>query len=197
LEKQQIKGSFFFTGRFYRNKSFQPGIKKLYQQKNLLGSHSDMHLLYCDWTKRDSTLVTKDSLLHDLSQSLYSILNTGIKEKDMSLFFIPPYEWWNTETAKWLTDVGSKVFSLTPGTGSNADYTYPEMGNTYKTNDAIITSIKRFNETRPAGLNGVTLLVHAGADPRRKEKLYDRLDELISYCKKQGYTFKRIDELLR
>jgi peptidoglycan/xylan/chitin deacetylase (PgdA/CDA1 family) len=197
LEKQQIKGSFFFTGRFYRNKSFQPGIKKLYQQKNLLGSHSDMHLLYCDWTKRDSTLVTKDSLLHDLSQSLYSILNTGIKEKDMSLFFIPPYEWWNTETAKWLTDVGSKVFSFTPGTSSNADYTYPEMGNTYKTNDAIITSIKRFNETRPAGLNGVTLLVHAGADPRRKEKLYDRLDELISYCKKQGYTFKRIDELLR
>jgi peptidoglycan/xylan/chitin deacetylase (PgdA/CDA1 family) len=197
LEKQQVKGSFFFTGRFYRNKSFQPGIKKLYQQKNMLGSHSDMHLLYCDWTKRDSTLVTKDSLLHDLSQSMYAISKMGIKGNDMSLFFIPPYEWWNTETAKWLTDLGSKVFSFTPGTGSNADYTYPEMGNTYKTSDAIIASVKKFNETRPAGLNGVILLVHAGTDPRRKEKLYDRLDELISYCKKQGYTFRRIDELLR
>jgi endoglucanase len=41
------------------------------------------------------------------------------------------------------------------------------------------------------------LLIHAGTDPRRKDKLYNRLDELISYLKKEGYSFKKIDALLQ
>lgn len=195
LQKQEVKGSFFFTGRFYRNKIFQSAINKLYRQKNLLGSHSDMHLLYNDWTKRDSTLVTRDSLLNDLSKSRKAILQAGIKEKDITPFFIPPYEWWNNETAKWLSTAGMKVFSFTPGTTSNADYTYPEMGKSYRTSDEIITNIKKFNK-RKGGLNGVVLLIHAGTDPRREDKLYNRLDELINYLKKEGYQFKRIDQLL-
>jgi len=107
LQKQNVKGSFFFTGRFYRNKSFLAGIKKLYQQKNILGSHSDMHLLYCDWTKRDSSFVTKDSLLKDLSDSKKAIRQAGIKEEDIASYFIPPYEWWNDETAKWINEYHS------------------------------------------------------------------------------------------
>ena len=196
LQKQVVKGSFFFTGRFYRNKKFRTGITKLYQQKNLLGSHSDMHLLYNDWTKRDSTLVTKDSLLKDLANSKKAILQAGINEKDMTEFFIPPYEWWNRQTVNWLSGSGMNVFSFTPGTTSNADYTYPEMGKSYRTSEEIINNIKNFNETKPGGLNGVILLIHAGTDPRRKDKLYNRLEELITYLKKQGYSFKRIDELL-
>lgn len=195
LQKQEVKGSFFFTGRFYRNGSFRNGIKKLDAQDNLFGSHSDMHLLYNDWTKRNTTLVTKDSLLHDLSKSKEAIIQAGIKERNQTNYFIPPYEWWNGENANWLTGAGMRVFSFTPGTTSNADYTYPEMGKTYRTSDEIITNIKRFNETRKGGLNGVVLLIHAGTDPRRKDKLYNRLDELIGYLKKEGYTFKKVNEL--
>ena len=197
LQKQNVKGSFFFTGRFYRNKDFQPGIKKLYQQKNLLGPHSDMHLLYCDWNKRDSTLVTKDSLLQDLWRNKKSMQQMGIKEADMKRFFIPPYEWWNDEIGSWMDSRGITLFSFTPGTTSNADYTWPEMGTSYKSSDVIMNAIKKFNETRVGRLNGVVLLIHAGTDPRRKDKLYNRLDELISYLKKAGYQFKRIDELLK
>ncbi|MES2374596.1 MAG: glycoside hydrolase family 9 protein [Bacteroidota bacterium] len=197
LQKQNVKGSFFFTGRFYRNKDFKTGIKKLDEQNNVFGSHSDMHLLYNDWTKRNTTLVTKDSLLYDLSKSKQAIMQVGIKEKNQTNYFIPPYEWWNQETANWLTEAGMRVFSFTPGTTSNADYTYPEMGKSYRTSDEIITNIKRFNETRAGGLNGVVLLIHAGTDPRRKDKLYNRLDELISYLKKKGYTFKKVDELFQ
>jgi endoglucanase len=197
LQKQNVRGSFFFTGRFYRNKSFRSGITKLYQQKNLLGPHSDQHLLYCDWTKRDSTFVTKDSLLHDLSANRKAMKLAGIHEKDITRYFIPPYEWWNGEVSNWLQQSGIKLFSFTPGTTSNADYTYPEMGASYRTSDAIIASIKKMNETRTGKLNGVVLLIHAGTDPRRKDKLYNRLDELIGYLKKEGYQFKRIDELLK
>jgi endoglucanase len=196
LNEEKVKGSFFLTGRFYRNTSFQKDVKKLYAQQNLLGSHSDLHLLYNDWKKRDSTLVTKDSVLTDLANSRKSILGLGIRQQDMTDFFIPPYEWWNKETAGWLNDAHMRVFSFTPGTTSNADYTYPEMGKSYRTSEEIISNIKKFNETRPGGLNGVILLIHAGTDARRKDKLYSRLGELISYLKKQGYTFKRIDEML-
>lgn len=197
LQKQKVKGSFFFTGRFYRNKSFRPFIKQLYEQKQLLGPHSDMHLLYCHWDKRDSTLVTKDSLIEDLRRNYQAMLQVGMKAGDIKRFFIPPYEWWNDQTSKWVESSGNKLFSFTPGTTSNADYTYPQMGASYKTSDAIIRSIKTINETRKGKLNGVILLIHAGTDPRRKDKLYNRLDELIGYFKKEGYQFKRIDELLK
>ena len=60
-----------------------------------------------------------------------------------------------------------------------------------------MASIKKFNKTRAGGLNGVILLIHAGTDPRRKDKLYNRLDELIMYFKKEGYQFMRIDGLLQ
>ena len=152
LQKQKIKGSFYFTGRFYRNKAFQPIIKKLYLQQNLMGAHSDMHLLYCDWSKRDSVLVTKDSLLKDLQRNKKAMLAMGIRDKDMKPFFIPPYEWWNDQIGGWLKGSGIDLFCFTPGTGSNADYTYPEMGKSYRSSDEIMASIKKFNET-----NAVTL----------------------------------------
>jgi len=196
LEEQQVKASFYFTGRFYRNKDFQSGIKKLYEQKHLMGMHSDQHLLYADWTQRNKTLVTKDSLFLDLGHNEDAMMAVGIRESDMRKYFIPPYEWWNKETAGWLDKAGYTVFSFTPGTGSNADYTYPEMGKSYKSSETIMNSIKKFNGEKPAGLNGAVLLVHIGTDPRRKDKLYDRLNELINYLKRNGYNFGRIDELL-
>jgi endoglucanase len=197
LAKQKVSGSFYFTGRFYRNRNFQPGITSLYKAGNLMGMHSDQHLLYADWNKRNNTLVTKDSLFTDLGNNETAMKQAGIDEKDWRQFFIPPYEWWNEEVSSWLTTAGYLPFSFTPGTTSNADYTYPEMGAAYRSSESIITAIKNIEQGRPGKLNGAILLIHAGTDPRRTDKLYNRLDELISYLKKQGYGFKRIDELLR
>jgi peptidoglycan/xylan/chitin deacetylase (PgdA/CDA1 family) len=197
LEKQHIKASFFFTGRFYRTKTFQPLIKKLYAGGHILGPHSDQHLLYCDWTKRDSLLVTKDSLFADLTANKKAMEALGIDTKGKRSYFIPPYEWWNDSVASWMDAAGIRLFCFTPGTRSNADYTYPEMGKSYLGSDQIIRSIQQYAETRPAGLNGVILLVHAGTDPRRKDKLYNRLDELIGYLKQKGYAFRTIADLLR
>ena len=125
------------------------------------------------------------------------MLAAGIKNEDITRMFIPPYEWWNDQVGGWMDTAKMQLFSFTPGTTSNADYTYPEMGAAYKTSNAIMQAIKKFNETRPQKLNGVVLLIHAGTDPRRKDKLYNRLDELIGYLKKEGYHFKRVDELLQ
>jgi peptidoglycan/xylan/chitin deacetylase (PgdA/CDA1 family) len=197
LAKHKAKASFFFTGNFYRNRAFKQGILQLHAQKNLLGVHSDKHILYCDWNKRDSSLVSADSLINDYTFNVKAMEKVLPDRSNFSAYFIPPYEWWNEEIAGWIRHSGIKPFSFTPGTTSNADYTYPEMGASYKNSETILAAIKKFNETDAHGLNGAILLVHAGTDPRRKDKLYNRLDELMIYLKKEGYQFRRIDELLR
>ena len=66
LLSKKVKGSFFLTGNFYRNPEFKSLILKLRRDGHYLGAHSDKHLLYCDWTKRDSLLVTKDQFQKEL-----------------------------------------------------------------------------------------------------------------------------------
>src|SRR5438874_2351179 len=111
LKKQNIKGSFFFTGRFYRNLSFQPHIKQLYKNGNYLGPHSNNHLLYCDWNKRDSLLVTKQTFITDLQQNLEAIKSLGIDISRIH-YFIPPYEWWNDSIAVWSREQGLQIINF-------------------------------------------------------------------------------------
>jgi hypothetical protein len=49
---------------------------------------------------------------------------------------------------------------------------------------------------RSKRLHGAIVLVHAGTDPRRPDKLYDRLGEWIHGMKTMGYSFKRLDEMI-
>jgi len=195
LKKQNIKGSFFFTGRFYRNQLFQPYIKQLYKNGNYLGPHSNNHLLYCDWSNRDSLLLTKQTFTLDMKQNLEAIKSLGIDIFKMH-YFIPPYEWWNDSIAVWSREEGLQVINFTPGIRTNADYTYPEMGDLYKSSDWIMQSLTQFAEQNKSNLNGTIILIHAGTDARRKDKLYNRLNEVINYLKSKGYHFKRVDELL-
>lgn len=194
LKKQNVKAGFFFTGRFYRNKFFQSSIQQLKKDGHYLGPHSDQHLLYCDWNKRDSLLITKEVFINDMQQNLQAVKALRI---DLSKphYFIPPYEWWNDSIATWSKAQGLSIFNFTPGIRTNTDYTWPEMGTAYKSREWIMNWLKDFT-TNPEGLNGAIILIHAGTDPRRKDKLYDRLEEMIEYLKLRRYKFKRIDELL-
>ena len=195
LKKEKIHGSFFFTGNFYSNPKFKSIIKKLKRNGNYLGSHSDKHLLYCDWEKRDSLLVTHKEFKEDLLNSYRKLGNWNI-QKDEAHYFLPPYEWYNDSIAAWTQQLGLQLINFSPGTRSNADYTYPEMGKKYVSSDAVMNSILEYEKNSKNGLNGFILLTHFGTDPRRTDKFYDRLPELIKELKKDGYEFLRIDELL-
>ena len=59
LKKQNVKASFFFTGRFYRNPAFKPAIRGFKRDGHYLGAHSDAHLLYADWNDRNKLLVSR------------------------------------------------------------------------------------------------------------------------------------------
>jgi peptidoglycan/xylan/chitin deacetylase (PgdA/CDA1 family) len=195
LKKQNVHGAFFFTGRFYRNALFQPYLLQLYKNGNYLSLHSNGHLLYCDWNKRDSLFVTEDSFATDIVKNIEAVRALNI-EIPQHKFFIPPYEWWNDSIAQWANAIGWQLINYTPGLITAADYTYPGMNN-YRSSDTLIKSLKQFETNNVSGLNGFIIIIHAGTDPRRKYKLYSRLDELIDYLKKKGYQFKRVDELLK
>lgn len=192
LAKEQVKAGFFFTGQFYRNKLFQPSILALHKANHYLGAHSDAHLLYNDWTNRQKLLVSYDSFSTDLNKNFEAMEQLGINPQERT-WFIPPFEWWNDSIATWCHWKGVDLFSFTPGTYTNADYTWPEMGKAYKSNADLLGYLKAMPHGK---LNGNILLMHVGTDPRRKEKLYNVLPEIIQLLKQNGYAIKRIDDLL-
>ncbi|MBE7169296.1 MAG: glycoside hydrolase family 9 protein [Williamsia sp.] len=196
LKREQVPASFFLTGNFYRNKAFSPIIRQLKQDGHYLGSHSDKHLLYCDWQKRDSLLVTQEAFKQDITNS-YKELSRWKAGKQKARFFLPPYEWYNDTIASWTTGMGLQLVCYSPGTRSHADYTYPELGKQYASSDSIYQSISRYEQQTADGLNGFILLLHIGTDPRRKDKFYFYLPRLIAALKKKGYKFVRIDQLLQ
>lgn len=193
LRAMNVKAGFFMTGRMYRHPEAAALIRRTQKDGHYLGPHSDMHLLYNDWTKRDSLLVTKDSMQQDLKYNLEVMKSFGIHHRDR--LFIPPYEWWNQAVAAWTSELGWKIISFTPGTYTNADYTTPDMGNTYRSSDTLLQRLFRKESTD--GLNGAILLIHLGTDARRTDKLYDRLPEMIDTMKHRGYQFVRIDRLIK
>lgn len=195
LKENKVPASFFLTGNFYSNEKFKALITDLKRDGHYLGAHSDKHLLYADWTKRDSLLVSRETFDSDLLKNYERMAKFGVN-KVKAPYFLPPYEWYNSTIAKWTNNLGLKLINFSPGTRSTADYTYPEMGNSYRSTDQIYQSILDKEKSDLNGLNGFILLVHIGTDPRRKDKFYNRLDELIKELKSKDYKFVDLKTLL-
>jgi peptidoglycan/xylan/chitin deacetylase (PgdA/CDA1 family) len=195
LRREKIKGSFFFTGDFFRNPAFTKTIAELKKNKNLIGPHSDKHLLYCDWTKRDSLLVSKEVFSNDLLKNYNMMSRFGLNRGDAP-YFLPPYEWYNDSISNWCNEAGIQLINYTPGTLSHADYTTSKDRN-YRSSEMIYKSILDYERSKPAGLSGFILLMHIGAGPDRVDKFYARLPQLIKYLKQKGYHFQRVDQLLK
>jgi len=191
LGRHGAKGSFFFTGDFYRNRSFSHLIRKLQEDGHYLGAHSDKHLLYVSWENRDSLLVTRSQFEEDVRKNYHEMARMGV-DTARALFFMPPYEWYNTTISEWAASLGLVLVNFTPGTTSNADYTTPDMGPRYVPSDSILARILRLETESPSGLNGFVLLIHIGTDPRRTDKLYRRLDWLLSLLSGRGYRFEAL-----
>jgi len=194
LLEKNIKAGFFFTGDFYRDPAKKRIILDLIKDDHYLGPHSDKHLLYAPWEKRDSSLVSEKQFKNDLLANYSEMEKFGLKPAP-PLFFIPPYEWYNVSHVRWAQDLSVVLFNFTPGTSSNADYTTPELVN-YRSSQAIYDKILSYERTDPRGMNGVILLIHIGTDPRRTDKFYLKLANLIDVLSSRGYRFLRIDQML-
>ena len=194
LKQHGVKASFFLTGRFYRNPAFKSVIQTLRDYGHYLGAHSNNHLLYCDWTNREKTLISKETFDTDLKRNYDAMSGFGISKND-ARYFLPPFEWYNQTISNWTSSFGLQLINFTPGTRSNADYTTPEMAG-YISSEAILHRIEGYEAKDPAGLNGFIFLMHIGVAAERTDKLYDHLDSLIDWMKIKKYELVRIDDLL-
>lgn len=182
LQEKHVLASFFLTGDFVR--SHLALTKKISDQGHFVGAHSDKHLLYNDWDKRDSLLLNPDQIKKDISDNLLELEKLGITAR----FFLPPYEWYNKQVVSIAEELGQTTVNFSPGTRSNADYTSPEMKN-YISSEDIMESIFRYE--KQTGMNGFHLLIHPGTTELRKDKFYLRIEELISRLEELGYSFQR------
>jgi endoglucanase len=194
LSKHETKASFFLTGNFYANRRFRDLISKMKAANHYLGAHSDKHLLYCDWIKRDSLLVTEQTFYNDLMANYKKMVSFGITKK-AAKFFLPPYEWYNDSIASWTKKASLQLINFTSGTRTSADYTTPLMKG-YRTSEEIFNSVINYEASSPSGLNGFIMLIHVGTDPSRKDKFYNYLEKLLVFLKAKGYKPVRVDELL-
>ncbi len=190
LKDNNIKGSFFLTGNFLRNKKWAPVTARIISEGHYLGPHSDAHLLYIPWENRDTLLVSKEQFNADLRNNFAALQKAGLK-KQKPQYFLAPYEWYNSAISRWSGEMGLTLVNFTPGTGTNADYTTPDMAN-YRSSDFLVKKLAEFEESAPGGLNGAMILIHPGTDPARSDKLYMRLQEIIDFYTKKGYKFNKL-----
>ena len=190
LEKKDVKGSFFVTGKFVEDKKSANLLTKLTKKGHYVGPHSDQHLLYSPWENRDSLLLTKSEFVNDLEANVVRLEKIGIERGDI---FIAPYEWYNKKIVDWSAEMGFEVYNFTPGLRTPADYTYPEMGVRYVSSEKILNQLYEYEKEN--GLNGYIILIHLGTDSRRTDKLYWRLEQIINELRSKKYNFVSLENL--
>ena len=90
--------------------------------------------------------------------------------------------------------MGIQVVNFTPGTGSNADYTTPDMKN-YRSSKTIYDKIMEVEKKE--GLNGHLMLIHFGTHDDRTDKFYNGyMEKMIKTLKRKGYTFTPLREAI-
>ena len=193
LKKHKIKASMFVTGDYIRIPKYHPFLRRMVKEGHYLGPHSDSHPLYCPWENQTQTLVSKDFFKEDLQKNIDDLKTFGALKKD-PVYFIPPYEWYNEDQARWCKEMGIVLFNFSPGSGSNRDWA-PEGHSSFAPSSVILEDILKYEQKDPDGLNGFLLLLHLGSD--RKDKMYLLLEPLIQELQERGYRFVRVDELLK
>lgn len=195
LARRGLRASFFLTGAFLRSEGNRAIIRRIVRDGHYVGPHSDAHLLYAPWTGPKKTLVSRDEFTADLERNVQALGRFGV-ERGAVRVFLPPYEWYTADIARWSTALGMTLVNFTPGTRSNADYT-EEGTPEFVSSDVILMSILQRERDDPHGLNGFVLLLHLGAGPGRTDKFHSRIDDLLEALVARGYAFVRIDELVR
>ena len=126
----------------------------------------------------------------DLEQNVKTLHNLGIPK---GKFFIPPYEWYNSQIVKWADELGYLTYNYTSGLRTPADYTYPDMQNRYWSSERLMNQLRDYEINH--NLNGFIILIHLGTDSKRKDKFYLKLEEIIDYLRSKKYNFVSLEKL--
>jgi peptidoglycan/xylan/chitin deacetylase (PgdA/CDA1 family) len=194
LRERGIHAGFFLTGNFLRTERFRPAVDRILAEGHYLGPHSDAHPLYCDWNERSRSLVTRQQFSADLQANLAAIRAIGGLSGAERPLFIPPYERYNREQARWCEDEGVTLITFTPGSGSNRDYAV-EGDRAFVPAATLRDDILAHEQRDEHGLNGFILLLHVGSG--RQDPFHTQFGPLCDDLRRRGYEFVRVDRLVR
>lgn len=166
LKKENVPATFFVTGHYV---SSQPDlIKRMVDEGHIVGNHSYHH--------PDFTIVTKDVMKREL-ESLEKAVADISDQKDMK-YMRPPRGMFNEKTLQWSNELGYiHVFWSLAFIDWNTD---AQRGWKF-----AYDQIKK--QIHP----GAIILLHAVSEDNAKA-----LDNLITDLKKEGYTFKSLDDFV-
>lgn len=191
LAARHIPAAFFLTGRFVR--AHAPLVRRLHRAGHLVGPHSDQHLLYATWDAPPRLLVSRDAFDADLRANVRALTRLGLPRPP---FFLPPYEHYTRDVARWTDAHGLALVNLTRGTRSQTDY-MTDADPAFVPAEAIVRSVLERERADPNGLSGTLLLMHVGAGPgRTRDALAPLLGGMLDSLSARGYRFVRLDRLL-
>ncbi len=193
LRRAGIRASFFLTGSFLAQPEHRRFVRRMVAEDHYVGPHSDSHPLYCAWEDRAKSLVTESFFRADLHKNIADLRRLEALGSGQTVYFVPPYEWYNTEQVLWSRKMGIALVNFTPGTGSNRDW-IPEGHAGFVSSEVILADILKFERETSGGLNGFLLLLHLGS--LRADKMHHQVGPLIDELSGRGYRFLRMDEML-
>ncbi len=193
LHHRHVKASFFLTGTYLDDPKNEACLRRMVADGHYVGPHSHKHLLLCSWDDRSQSLVSEKEFKDDLARNLTSLRQKGIPLRE-PIYFIPPFEWYNSLHVRWASERGNLLFTFTPGSGSHRDW-IPESHPQFQPSAKLLEGILSYEREQADGLNGHLLLLHLGSE--RKDKMASQLDRLVQELQQRGYAFLKVDQLLR
>ena len=192
LYERGLKASFFLTGDYLEDPERVLTVQRMIEEGHYVGPHGNAHLLYAPWENREASLVTELQFKRDLAANLAELRSIGVSRSSPT-FFIPPYEWYNEQHARWADEMGCLLFNFTPGSGSHRDFA-PEGHSAFRPSSVLVSEILKHEESQPDGLNGHLLLLHLGS--KRNDKLPPHLGGLLDEITRRGYDMVRVDQMI-
>ena len=167
LKKHQVPATFFVTGHYVKT---EPDlVKRMVDEGHIIGNHSYSH--------PDFTTMTKEEMKKELDKLEKAVAD--VSGQKQTVYLRPPRGTFNENTLKWATEFGyvHVFWSL-----AFKDWETNNQKGWKYSYDQIMTQIHP----------GAILLLHTVSEDNAKA-----LDKVITQLKKDGYTFKSLDDLMK
>ncbi|MFD1850459.1 delta-lactam-biosynthetic de-N-acetylase [Oceanobacillus bengalensis] len=166
LKKEKVPATFFVTGHYVE--SAPDLINRMVDEGHIIGNHSYHH--------PDFTIMNKEAIQKELEALEEAV--AGISDQDDIKYMRPPRGMFSEQTLKWANELGLvHVFWSLAFSDWQTDN---QKGWQYA-----------YDQTMAQIHPGAIILLHSVSSDNA-----DALEKIIQELKKEGYTFKSLDDLL-
>ncbi|HLR80859.1 MAG TPA: delta-lactam-biosynthetic de-N-acetylase [Bacillota bacterium] len=166
LKKEKVPATFFVTGHYVKNEPEL--VKRMVDEGHIIGNHSYHH--------PDFTIITKEAMQTELEELEEAVAE--VSDQKQLKYLRPPRGLFSEKTLKWANELGyiHIFWSL-----AFADWNVDQQKGWEYAFDQVMEQVHP----------GAIVLLHTVSSDNA-----EALSHLIQELKKQGYTFKSLDEFV-